>query len=128
MDTAFLVCSDSYARSKRNRHLSPKLPVNYRESKKEGTERGPIYDPSQWPPPIRVAREEGKPYKVKEMATEEFLNFKTLSKVFGQKFSKNSENEEVVWNDIQVMRIKKEYPNTVSYKTDFEATEYDNIN
>lgn len=97
------------------------------KAKKRTLKSGPIYVPSQWPPIIRTARKTGKPYKVRELATEEFLDFKDMSKIFGQKFTKNSENEKVVWGDIQILKVEREFPNIVFYKTDYEAIEYKKI-
>ncbi|KAK4883365.1 hypothetical protein RN001_006684 [Aquatica leii] len=82
---------------------------------------------SQWPPLIRAAKKEGKPYKVRELASEEFMDFKSMTNGFGQKFSKNSENEKVVWSDIHVFRVKKDFPDTILYKTDFDSDVYKKI-
>ncbi|KAK5646174.1 hypothetical protein RI129_004638 [Pyrocoelia pectoralis] len=97
------------------------------KAKKRMLRSGPIYVPSQWPPLIRAAKKEGKPYKVRELATDEFMDFKSMANGFGQKFSKNSENEKVVWNDIHVFRVEKDFPDTVFYKTDFDSDGYKKI-
>lgn len=55
------------------------------------------------------------------------MNFKHLANIFGQKCTKNSENEKVVWGDIQVLKVEKHVPDTVFYKTNYEASEYKKI-
>ncbi|XP_031335082.1 uncharacterized protein LOC116164961 [Photinus pyralis] len=89
---------------------------------------GPIYVPSQWAPIIRAAKKEGTPYIVNELATEDFLDFKKFSDTIGKHFSINSKQEKVVWNEIQVLRVEKNYPTSFFYKTDFDFLEYEQIN
>lgn len=40
------------------------------------------------------------------MNTDKFVDFKDLSKKFGQKFAKNSDNEKVVWNDKRLIEVQ----------------------
>ena len=81
---------------------------------------GPIYVPSQWPAIIRGAKKQGKPYIVKELATEEFFDFKKLSQEIGKNFSVNVKNDKVLWNDIQVIKVEQDNPTSFFYKTNFD--------
>lgn len=88
---------------------------------------GPIYVPSQWPVIIRAAKKGGKPYIVKELATEEFFDFKKLCQNIGKNFSVTVNNQKVLWNDIQEIRVEQNSPISFYCKTDFDA-DYEQIN
>lgn len=97
------------------------------KAKKRVLKGGPIYAPYQLPPIISAAKQDGKPYKVTEMDTEDFLDFKQLSKMIEKAVTTNSENEKIVWNNIQVFRVEKKYPGKVFYKTDIQSQTFSTI-
>lgn len=78
---------------------------------------GPIYVPSQWVSGIKSAKQKGKPYTVKEMPTENFFNFKDLSKKIGTNFSMDVNGKKVLWNDINEIRVDKANPYTLKLRT-----------
>lgn len=88
--------------------------------KKKVLRTGPIYVPAQWPVIIRCAKKEGHPYNVREMSTEEFYDFKDLNLKMGKNFTKNKRDKKVVWNDIQAIKVDKNYPGSFFYKTEFD--------
>lgn len=80
---------------------------------------GPIYIPSEFVTLVKSAKKKGEPYLVNEMATENFIDWKKISSLMGSNFNKNEEREKVTWNDIKIMRVKKDEANKIFYKTSF---------
>ncbi|KAF2896869.1 hypothetical protein ILUMI_09308 [Ignelater luminosus] len=94
--------------------------------KKRTLKSGPIYVPSQWLPVIRSARK-SKPYKVNEMATEEFFDFHDLSQNLGKSFSVSVKGEKVIWNDIQILKVAKDSSGVILYKNSYNSEEFKEI-
>ena len=94
--------------------------------KKRILRSGPIYVPSQWLPVIRSARK-SKPYKVNEMATEEFYDFHDLSQNVGNNFSVNVKGEKVIWNNIQILKVSKDSPGIIFYKNAYNSEAFEEI-
>lgn len=92
--------------------------------KKRVLKSGPIYVPSQWIPVIRLAKKNGRPYKVIEMDTDDILDFKTLSSDIGSNYSINTEKEKVRWTDIKVLNFNKNNPSSIFYKYNYDQENY----
>lgn len=96
--------------------------------KKRVSKSGPIYVPAQWATIIQGAKKSGTPYKVSEMCNKDMFDFKALSTQLGQNYTINEDNEKVVWNDIKLVRVEKEKPYIIFYKTSYEQEHFKSIN
>lgn len=92
------------------------------KQKKLVLKSGPISVPAQWITVIQMAKKRGNPLKVTEMDTQDFMDFKTLSKFYGTNFSVNTEKEKIMWQSIREIKVEKEKTFQFSYKTCFEGT------
>lgn len=89
---------------------------------------GPIYVPSELITIAKSAKMKGKPYEVKEMSTEDFVDWKKLSKTMGSNFNVNENGEKVLFNDIKIVKVKKDEPSKIFYKTSYNQEEFNIIN
>lgn len=87
------------------------------KEKKRMLKSGPIYVPSQWSVIVGSAKKQGTPYAVDEISTQDIIDFKDLSPKVGNNYNINTDKEKVNWKDIKVMRVEKEEPFTIQYKT-----------
>lgn len=85
---------------------------------------GPIYVPQQYVTIIRGAKKSGKLYQVKELNYEEFFDLKDLAAKSGFNVLKNPNGELVKVSDITILRVEKEFPFRVLYKTSFSETDF----
>ncbi|CAH2102446.1 unnamed protein product [Euphydryas editha] len=79
---------------------------------------GPIYVPSQYVEVIRSAKKKGRPYNLTEMSSCDFISLKTLAQDMGihiQSFK---------ISDVKILKIMKDSPTTLFYKTSFIQTEF----
>ncbi|XP_044732349.1 uncharacterized protein LOC123302679 [Chrysoperla carnea] len=81
---------------------------------------GPIYLPDQYYTLIRTAKKTGDPYIVHELCHKDFIDIKQLTKDQGIQIK-------IPLKDIKILKVIKEEPNTVYYKTSFGFPEYDEI-
>ena len=58
------------------------------------------------------------------MSTEDFFDFKNLSKDIGTNFNMDVNGKKVVWNDIKEIRVDKANPYTLKLRTSFNNTDY----
>lgn len=65
---------------------------------KRALKSGPIYVPSQVCTISSLAKRTGKPYIVRQMETNDFIDCKSLCNDIGNNFSVNEEGEKVSWN------------------------------
>ncbi|KAJ8867045.1 hypothetical protein PR048_032907, partial [Dryococelus australis] len=83
---------------------------------------GPISLPAEWITVIQMAKKRGDPLKVTETDTQDFMDFKTLSKFYGTNFSVNTDKEKNSWQSMREIKVEKEKPFQFSYKTSFGGT------
>lgn len=95
--------------------------------KKRSLKSGPIYTPTQWTPLIQTAKKVGKPYSVRELATENFNDLKKLAKEMGSNYNVNEDGQKVNWNSLRVIEARKDSPNILFYKTDYEESDFKTI-
>ena len=82
-----------------------------------------IYTTAQWSATIRAARVK-KPYIVKEMSFNDFIDFKALANHI-KNFESNESNEKVPWNAFKILMIQSSKPNIFSYQTDYDGQSKD---
>lgn len=87
---------------------------------------GPIFIPSQVAMIAKLAKKTGSPYKVYEMTTDEFYDWKKICDEMGVNFSLQEHDNN--WNDVKVFRMEKDVENSVFYKTSYTETEYKVMN
>lgn len=76
-----------------------------------------IYTPDQWYALVRWAKTSAKPYNVIEVTQDDVYDFKTL--LVNRNWKKNTLNENIKWNKVKEIRIKKENHNTIFIKYEF---------
>lgn len=78
-----------------------------------------IYTPDQWYALVRWAKTNSSPYKVTEVTQDMIFDFKTL--LDDRNWKKNIENQDVKWNKIKEIYIKKIDPNVILYKYELDS-------
>lgn len=79
---------------------------------------GSIYVPSQYVEVIRSAKKKGRPYNVTEMSSCDFISLKTLAQDMG------IHTRSFKISDVKILKIMKDSPTTLFYKTSFNQTEF----
>lgn len=95
---------------------------------KQHERSGPIYIPQQFVPLIISSRKTGNPFKVKEISYDFFLNLKLLQEQWGYNYNENTDKNNVVWNDIKVLKFTRDDPFIFNYKTSYTQSDYCAIN
>jgi len=85
---------------------------------------GPIYEPSQWVSVIKSAKKNGKPYTVYEVQKDQFFDLKKLSSDIGNNYKLNQDGENVLWNEIKMIKIEKDNPTLLKYKTSYKDNDF----
>jgi len=85
---------------------------------------GPIYEPSQWVSVIKSAKKNGKPYTVYEIQKDQFFDLKKLSSDIGNNYKLNQDGENVLWNEIKMIKIEKDNPTLLKYKTSYKDNDF----
>lgn len=75
-----------------------------------------------------MAKKKGTPYEVNEMSTNDFINIKSLCDNIGENFTTDEDGKKVVWNDIKELKIEKEKPKIIKFRTSFLEENYRKIN
>lgn len=88
---------------------------------------GPICVPTELVTVIKGAKKSGHPYRVVQMHSESFINWKRIAEMMGRNFNLNTENEKVVWSQVKVVKVCKKEQDTIFYKTRFEDEEFKKI-
>lgn len=88
---------------------------------------GSIYSPQQWVTVIQSTKKTGKPFKVHELNYQHFINFKQLTSNMGNNFNKNTLGQKVVWKDVKVLKVSKEHPARLFYKTSYDEPDFGEI-
>lgn len=86
---------------------------------------GPIYVPSQCVEVIRSAKKKGRPYNLTEMSSCYFISLKTLAQDMGihaQDMGIHTQSFKIL--DVKILKIMKDSPTTIFYKTSFNQTEF----
>lgn len=88
----------------------------------------PIYLPDQWYTLVRTAKRSNPQYKVQEMTKEFIFDLKDLQLHTSLNWDKDANNEKVKWQKIKIIEANPKYPDTILFKYEYEATEYNIIN
>ncbi|KAJ8914399.1 hypothetical protein NQ315_017493 [Exocentrus adspersus] len=88
----------------------------------------PIYLPDQWYTLVRTAKRSNPQYKVQEMAKEFIFDLKDLQLQTTLNWDKDINNEKVKWQKIKIIETNPRYPDTILFKYEYEASEYNRIN
>lgn len=89
--------------------------------------RNNIYVPSEVSMLIKTSRKTGNAYLVKEMQTEDFLNWKVLAQEIGKNYSINNDEEKCVWSDVKVVEVRKASRNILYYKTSYKDNQFKEV-
>jgi len=84
----------------------------------------PIYEPSQWVSVIKSAKKNGKPYTVHEVQKDQFFDLKKLSSDIGNNYKSNQDGKNVLWNEIKMIKIEKDNPTLLKYKTSYKDNNF----
>ncbi|XP_062602831.1 uncharacterized protein LOC134264549 [Saccostrea cucullata] len=85
------------------------------------TKKSEIFTTSDWITAIKNAKRKDPKYQVKELGNEMVLDFKECAqKVVSCNRRKDSTGENVHWNKIHVFQYKKENPDTIYFKYEFD--------
>jgi hypothetical protein len=95
---------------------------------KKNEKAGPIYIPYQYVTLIKSARKTGKPFIVKELNYDFFLNLKKLQDNWGYNYNEDCDKNNIIWNDIKTLRFHKDNPFIFYCKTSYKQTEFSTIN
>jgi len=85
---------------------------------------GSIFSPQQWTTVIQSAKKTGKPFKVNEFIYKDFLDFKKMSKSIGNNINKNTNGQKITWNDIKIIKVSKDLPDRIQYKTSYGQNDF----
>ncbi|KAG5882971.1 hypothetical protein JTB14_026429 [Gonioctena quinquepunctata] len=88
----------------------------------------PIYIPQQYSTLIRASKKNGPPYIVHELSYEDFFHLKTRQEDWGNNFTVDTDNNQVRWHDIKVLRVDKGHSHSFFYKVSFEDEVYKHVN
>ncbi|KAL0840950.1 hypothetical protein ABMA28_014743 [Loxostege sticticalis] len=84
-----------------------------------------IYAPDDWYNMIRWCKQDGNPYRVVQMQSDEFIDFKKF--LCGPNWVKNMKGEKMFWSQIRQLLVLPNETDRIYYKTDFCSHEYDCI-
>lgn len=94
---------------------------------KRSKRSGPIYTPDQYYILIRSAKKKGDPYKVTELSHEDIIDLKDLTERLNVNITKDDENESVKISDIRILKVTKEFPYKIFYKTGYDEENFKEI-
>ncbi|XP_030759330.1 uncharacterized protein LOC115884790 [Sitophilus oryzae] len=94
---------------------------------KQALKSGPISTPSQYVGLVQTAKKTGPPFKVIELAHEDFLDLKELAERTCTNFTKNSFGQNFKLSDASVIRVEKENLNSFFYKISFKDINYKSV-
>ncbi|XP_047027513.1 uncharacterized protein LOC124635622 isoform X3 [Helicoverpa zea] len=90
---------------------------------KKNLRSGPIYSPHQYVSIIKNARKSGNKFIVNERTFHDFYDLKKLQEAWGYNFNKTKNGDNIVWNDVKLIKVTKKNPFSFfikkSYKQDF---------
>jgi hypothetical protein len=87
-----------------------------------------IYVPDEYITLIRSAKKNGRPYNVTEFHHTDFYDLKKLQEDWGNNFAIDDEKRKVVWQDIKIFKVEKNYPRAFFYKTSYTDTTFRKVN
>lgn len=88
----------------------------------------PVYVPSQWVMVVKGAKKQGVPYTTTEIGTENIIDLKKLASSIGNNYTIDENKTKINWSDIKCIKVDKENPFIIMYKTSYEQVEYGRIN
>ncbi|KAG5880890.1 hypothetical protein JTB14_001466 [Gonioctena quinquepunctata] len=90
-------------------------PITVRDKSQEASEILP-YTTQQYSILIRASKKNGPPYIVHELTYEAFFHLETLQEDWGNNFTVDTDNNQVKWHDIKVLRGEKGHSHSFFYK------------
>lgn len=61
------------------------------------------------------------------MDSKSFINWKMVAGKMGKNFNINTHAEKVLWNEVKIVKVCKNEPDYILYKTNYEENEYKKI-
>ncbi|CAG4992861.1 unnamed protein product [Colias eurytheme] len=95
---------------------------------KRNKKAGPIYAPCQYVTLIKNAKKNGKPFTVKELTYDFFIDIKNLQEKWGYNFNEDEDKNTISFNDIKILNFRKSEPFAFYFKTSYTQTEYRKCN
>ncbi|XP_072389593.1 uncharacterized protein [Diabrotica undecimpunctata] len=95
---------------------------------KKNLKSGPIYTPDQYIALIKNAKKSPPSIIVHELNFESFHDLKLLQEEWGYNYSTNTQGHNVNWNEIKILKIAKENPFSMYYKTSYKDENYREVN
>lgn len=86
-----------------------------------------MFIPSEVSMLVKTCKKSGEPFKVKEMETDSFYDWKGLSEDIGNNFSMNTGDEKCLLNDVKVLEVRKSKPCSLFYKTSYKDENFKEI-
>ena len=83
-----------------------------------------LYSMHEWVTVLKAARRH-KPYSVKVMEFKEFHNLKSLPSKMVNTRRKSESGNVIKWHDIRCLRVRKDSPNKLFFKADFDEQNFD---
>ena len=80
----------------------------------------PVFVPSQYYVIARGAKKTGKSYEVKEMETDDFVDWHQLASVHFKTINMDDAGNRVSWKSIRAMEFRKESPNKMFFKYHYD--------
>lgn len=77
---------------------------------------------------IKYTKKKGKPFTVHKVQEEQFYDLKKLSSEIGYNYKENKYGENKSWNEIKMIKVEKDNPFLLKYKTSYSDDEYKIIN
>ncbi|CAH2099230.1 unnamed protein product [Euphydryas editha] len=89
---------------------------------------GPISAPYQYVTLIKNARKNGKPFIVKKLTYDFFVDLKLLQEKWGYNFSEDEDKNSVILNNIKVLKFMKTDSFSFYYKISYSQSEFKRVN
>lgn len=83
-----------------------------------------IYTPLQYIPLIKSAKKTGKKFVVTTLTFEDFIDIKGLQSQWGTNFSKDINRNILTWNEIKILKFRKEEWFKFYFKTSYKDEDY----
>lgn len=95
---------------------------------KRNKKSGPIYSPIQYITLIKSSRKHGKPFTVKELTYDFFVDVKNLQEKWAYNFNEDEHKNTLSWNNVKVLKFCKENCFSFCYKTSYSQSEFTMVN
>lgn len=95
---------------------------------KRNKKSGPIYTPYQYVTLIKSSRKNGKSFIVIELTHEFFVDLKVLQEKWGYNYNEDEYKNNMLWNDVKVLKFCKAEEFVFYYKTSYSQIEFTKVN